>query len=91
MRMIAHLHFVALLHDFLRMVDAVVGHLRDMDQALDRVVDLGERAEVGQPGDLGGDDLADDVALARPCVQGSGVSRRRLRPMRLRSSSTFIT
>ena len=48
----AHLHLIAFLHDFLGMIDAIVGHLGDVDQAFDGIVHLGERTERGQPGDL---------------------------------------
>ena len=53
------------------MIDALVGKLRNVDQALDlrRINQLGERAKFGQLGDLALHQLA-DIVFNRHCVPG---------------------
>ena len=57
-------------HNLLRMRDPLVTQLGDVHQALNAGLELGERAELGQLGDLGRYGIADVVLLldARPGV-----------------------
>jgi hypothetical protein len=57
-----HVHRVALLHDFRRVLDALgPGHVGDVDEAVDARLDLHEGAERGQVADLAVDARADRV------------------------------
>src|SRR5690606_8160836 len=59
------LHLARLEH-LARILDALVGDLRDVHQALDAGLDLGERRELGELEDLDLDDLADRVVVGVP-------------------------
>ena len=68
---------VALAHDFLRVRDAAVDQLRDVDQALDRAFDARERAERDELGDHARHDaadlvLVDDEVPLLPAARGAG-------------------
>src|SRR5690606_29933207 len=52
---------LALRHDLLRMLDALIGQLGHVDQALDAILDASERTEVGELRDRGLDQLPDLV------------------------------
>src|SRR5262245_60321677 len=57
---------VALLQGLRRVLQALAPrHVRDVDQAVDAVLDLDERAELGQVADLAGDRRADRVLLGQ--------------------------
>ena len=57
-------HLLALLHDFVRMRDlAGPAHVRNVQQAIDAVLDLDERAIVGEVPNHAGNDLARHVLL----------------------------
>src|SRR5579872_4413744 len=57
---------VALLERFRRVLQPLApGHVRDVDQAVDAVLDLDERAELGQVADLARDRRADRVLLGQ--------------------------
>ena len=59
------LDVVALLEDLGGVLDAArPRHVGDVDEAVDALFDLDERAEVGQVADLAGDAAADGVLLA---------------------------
>ena len=64
------LDVLAFAHDLLRMRDPLVTQLGDVHQALNAGLELGERAKLGQLGDLGRHGVADVVLLldARPGV-----------------------
>src|SRR3954452_14939581 len=66
---------VADLHDLLGHLDVALGQLRDVDQALDALVDADERTERHELRDLAGHDLAD---LVGPGELAPGVLLRRL-------------
>ena len=57
-----HVHGVALLHDFRRMLDALgPGHIGDVNEAVDAGLDFDERAERGQVANLAVDTRANRV------------------------------
>jgi hypothetical protein len=66
-------------HDLLGQVDVVRRHLRDVDQALDAVADLDERAERHELGDTAVDELADLVVGGEllPRILLGGLERQR--------------
>ena len=53
--------FLADLEDVLDLVDVIFADLRDVDEAVDVVLQLHERAEAGELGDLAVDEVADLV------------------------------
>src|SRR3954471_18673921 len=58
------LDLVALLHDFRRMLHALgPAHVADVDQSVDAVFDLDERAELGEVADFAFDSRADGILI----------------------------
>src|SRR6266571_3264682 len=55
--------FLAHLEDVLDFLDAIFADLRDVDQAIDVMLQANESAEAGQLGDLAGNEVADLVKL----------------------------
>ena len=75
-------------HDVARVLDALVLHLGDVDEALDAGLDLHERAEVGDLGDLALHARCPPGGARRACPTGSGWSC--LMPRLKRSFSTSM-
>ena len=57
--------YLALLQDIVRFLDALVGDLRNVDEAVDAGDDVGKRTECGHTDDGGVDNVADFIGLGK--------------------------